>query len=72
MQVAEGTATLTGGSATISHSKIRADCRILLTRKAAFGTLGDLKLDGDPSNGSFSIKSANILDSSTVHWIAFV
>jgi len=64
--VVAGEKTLTSGSATIIHPKIRTSSIGLVSRKTAGGTIGDLRIScGD---GSATITSASSSDTSTVYY----
>jgi hypothetical protein len=67
-----GTATLVGGTVTVSTAIIIAGCSIQVTRNTPGGTIGDLsvplanRVAGKP--GSFVINSVSGTDTSTVDW----
>lgn len=63
-----GNATLVAGTVTVTNANVGADSVILLTRKTAGGTIGDLTYT--ISNGtSFTIDSSNASDTSTVSYL---
>lgn len=62
-----GQSTLVAGTVTVSNSSATTSTRIFLTRKTAGGTVGDLTYT--VTGGSFTINSANALDTSLVNWI---
>lgn len=63
-----GSATLTGGAATISTTKVTANSRIFLTSQADGGTPGWLRVSARSAGTSFTITSSNGADTSTVAW----
>ncbi len=65
-----GTATLSGGTVTVSTTKVTANSRIYLTVNG--GTLtnvGSVYISGRTSGTSFTITSMNVLDASDVAWL---
>lgn len=70
MQVGHGIATLVNGAATVTHPKITAECRVLVTRVTGIGTIADLKVSAISPKSGFTITSANVLDNSEVYWVA--
>jgi hypothetical protein len=63
-----GTATLSGGSATIPTPEIRSGDVISVSRSASGGTLGHLSVGSISGGSSFVINSTNAADTSTVFW----
>ncbi|MBH1939094.1 hypothetical protein I5Q34_33370 [Streptomyces sp. AV19] len=64
-----GVATLTGGAATVSTTKVTATSRIFLTSQADGGTVGFLRISARSAGTSFTITSSSALDTSTVAWL---
>jgi len=62
-----GTATLVGGTVTVSSADCSTGDRIMLSRNTTGGTLGNL-YTSSVSNGSFTISSSSGTDTSTVNW----
>lgn len=63
-----GNAVLVVGTVTVATTAVRTASLILLTRKTAGGTLGNITYT--ISNGvSFTITSDNALDMSTITWV---
>lgn len=62
-----GNAVLVAGTVTVTNANITADSIILLTRKTAGGVIGDLTYTLS-AGASFTINSANALDTSTVSY----
>lgn len=62
-----GTATLVGGTVTVSSADCSTGDRIMLSRNTTGGTLGNL-YTSSVSNGSFIISSSSGTDTSTVNW----
>jgi hypothetical protein len=63
-----GNATLVSGTVTVTNTSITANSVIILTRKTAGGTIGDLTYTLS-AGASFTINSANILDTSVVSYL---
>ncbi len=64
-----GTATLVGGTATVSTTKVTANSRIFLTTNTAAGTVGTPYVSARSAGTSFTITSTSGSDTSTVAWI---
>jgi len=62
-----GNAVLVGGTVTVTNTNITADSVIMLTRKTAGGSIGDLTYTLS-AGASFTINSANASDTSTVSY----
>lgn len=65
-----GTATLSGGTVTVSTTKVTANSRIFLTTNG--GTLtnvGFIYVSARTAATSFAITSSNVLDASNVAWL---
>ena len=63
-----GTATLSGGTVTVTTSQVDAASRIFLTGKGATNA-GFLYVDNIVNDTSFDIKSSNGSDARDVHWV---
>lgn len=63
-----GTATLVAGTVTVSNPLVAANSTIVISRNAAGGTAGDLRLGAIVAGTSFVINSASATDTSTVNW----
>jgi hypothetical protein len=63
-----GNATLVAGTVTVTNTNITADSVVLLTRKTAGGTIGDLTYTLSAGT-SFTINSASGSDTSTVSYL---
>jgi len=63
-----GNATLVSGTVTVTNTSITANSVIILSRKTAGGTIGDLTYTLS-AGASFTINSANILDTSVVSYL---
>lgn len=63
-----GTAVLGAGTVTVANITVTANTRIFVSRTTASGRLGHLSSTLIPSK-SFTIKSSNPADSSTVNWL---
>jgi hypothetical protein len=63
-----GTATLVGGTVTVSTTSVTASSKIFLSRNTAGGTVGDLRQGTIVAGTSFVINSASGTDTSTVNW----
>jgi len=66
-----GTATLVGGTVTVSTTAVTVNSRIMLTRNTPGGTVGDLSAPSASrsAGSSFVINSASGTDTSTVDWV---
>ena len=75
LQVAEGsnakmgTATLSGGAATVSTTAVTANSRIFLTSQSDGGTPGFLRVSARTAATSFTITSSSGSDTSVVAWM---
>lgn len=63
-----GSATLVGGTVTVSTTAVTASSRILLTSQADGGTPGFLRVSARTAATSFTITSSSGTDTSTVAW----
>jgi hypothetical protein len=63
-----GTATLVGGTVTVSTAEIETGDTVALSRLAAGGTLGHLSVGTITANSSFVINSSSGTDTSVVLW----
>lgn len=63
-----GTATLSGGGATVATTAVTASSRIFLTNQSAGGTPGFLRVGTVTAGTSFTITSSSGSDTSTVAW----
>lgn len=67
---AAGTGTLSGGTATISTTAVTSSSLIFLTDTASSVTnVGTLTVSAKSAGTSFTVTSANVLDSSTFNWL---
>lgn len=69
-----GTATLVGGTATVSTTKVTASSRIFLTKRVGGGTRGIIEVGTITAATSFVINSVDsagalVADTSTISWI---
>lgn len=67
-----GTATLVGGTVTVSNTTVTASSRIFIQRVASGGTIGTALTYTISAGTSFTINSDNVLDTSTVNWVMFI
>lgn len=67
----QGTATLAGGTATVSNTAVTANSRIFLTSQADGGTPGFLRVSSRVPGTSFTITSSSGTDTSTVAYEIF-
>ena len=63
-----GTATLVGGTVTVTTAAVAAGSKILLSRQATGGTAGHLSVGTITAGTSFVINSSSGTDTSTVYW----
>lgn len=63
-----GTATLVGGTVTVNTTSALTNSVIIISRNAAAGAVGDLRLGAITNGTSFVINSASGTDTSTVNW----
>ena len=63
-----GTATLVGGAATITTTKVTANSRIYLSNNANGGTVGAVYVSARTASTSFVITSTSGTDTSTIAW----
>lgn len=66
-----GTGTLSGGTVTISTTKVTASSRIFLTDTGGGANIGSLSVGTVTAATSFVVNSSNVLDTSTFNWIIF-
>jgi hypothetical protein len=64
-----GTATLVGGTVTVSNTSVTASTRIFTSRQTAGGTLGHLSIGTVVASTSFVINSSSATDTSVVAWL---
>lgn len=69
-RLSAGTATLVGGTVTVSLATITTNTHILLTVKTKGGTTGTLDTNTRVASTSFTITSSSGTDTSTVEWVA--
>lgn len=62
-----GEATLVAGTVTVMNSRVTTACVVLLTRKTAGGTIGNLTYT--VASGSFTINSSDAGDTSTIAYL---
>jgi hypothetical protein len=67
----QGTATLVGGTVTVSNTSVTANSRIFLTSQADGGTPGFLRVSARVAGTSFTITSSSGTDTSTVAYQIF-
>lgn len=67
----QGTATLSGGAATVSNTAVTANSRIFLTSNADGGTPGWLRVSARTPGTSFTITSSSATDTSIVAYEIF-
>lgn len=67
MLMGKGELTLIAGSKTVSVPRISADAIVMLSRKSALGTIGDLGWSINPGV-SFTIIGVSVFDVSVVRW----
>lgn len=67
-----GTGVLSGGTATVSTSKVTANSRIFLSDQGGSITnIGSIYISAKTGGVSFTVASTNVLDASTFAWIIF-
>lgn len=66
-----GTATLSGGSVTVSNTSVTSTSRIIAFSQADGGTPGWLRCSARTAGTSFTITSSSASDTSTIMWILF-
>lgn len=64
-----GTATLVGGTVTVSNTRVTASTIIMLTTQTVGGTIGVQYISNITDGTSFTITSSSALDTSTVGWM---
>lgn len=65
-----GTGTLVGGTVTISTTAVTANSLIFLTdTTASFTNVGVMSVSSKSAGTSFTVTSANVLDTSTFNWL---
>ena len=67
--ISSGSATLVGGTVTVSHAAVTSSSRIVVTGNADGGTPGWLRVSARTASTSFTITSSSGTDTSTVAWI---
>lgn len=70
MLAGHGEVALVAGQATVAMPRITADATVILSRRQALGTVGNLTWSVSAGD-SFTISSMNILDTSVVRWAVF-
>jgi hypothetical protein len=68
-RIRHGSATLVGGTVTVSDSTVTASSRIFAERQATGGTPGSLGITARSNGVSFTITSTSGTDTSTVVWL---
>lgn len=63
-----GTATLVGGTVTVSNTSVTASTLVMISRQASGGTLGHLSVSRSDGT-SFTVTSSSATDTSTVAWL---
>lgn len=63
-----GTATLSGGTVTVSNTNVTTNSLILVSEMPGGANLGDIRVSTITAGTSFVISSTNVLDSSPVAW----
>lgn len=68
-----GTGTLSGGTATISTTKVTASSRIFVSDQGGgvLANIGALYISAVSAGTSFTVSSSNVIDSSNFAWIIF-
>jgi hypothetical protein len=64
-----GSATLVGGAATVSTTKVTANSRIFLTHQSDGGTPGWVRVSARSAGTSFTVTSSSGTDTSVVAWL---
>ena len=64
-----GIATLSGGTVTVSNTKVTASTRIFLTNNVASGTVGTPYISARSAGTSFTISSTSGSDTSQIAWM---
>jgi hypothetical protein len=65
-----GTGTLSSGAATITNTAVTATSIILLTdTNSSITNLGAITLTGQTAGTGFTVKSSNVLDTSTFNYM---
>ena len=67
--IANGTATLVGGTVTVSTALVATGDKILITRLVTGGTVGNLRIGTITNGTSFVIASDSATETSTVAWL---
>ena len=67
--ISSGSATLVGGTVTVSHGAVTSSSRIVVTGNADGGTPGWLRVSARTASTSFTITSSSGTDTSPVAWI---
>lgn len=63
-----GSATLVGGTVTVANTLVKTTSRIKLTKRAAGGTEGHVRISAITADTSFVITSSEAADTSTFEW----
>jgi len=66
-----GSATLSGGTATVSNAYVTSSSRIMLTTQTPGGTVGTPYISAKTAGTSFTITSTSGSDTSTVGWVLY-
>jgi hypothetical protein len=68
-----GTGTLSGGTVVISTTAVHTNSRVFLqdTTSGSLANVGSLVVSSISDGTSFTVKSSNVLDTSTFNWIIF-
>lgn len=65
-----GTGTLVSGAATISNAAVTANSKIFLSdTTSSITNLGALTVASQTAGTGFTVKSANVLDTSAFNWM---
>ena len=64
-----GNAVLVAGTVTVTNTNVSTGAVIMLTRKTAGGTIGDLTYTIAGGGGAFTINSSDVADTSTVSYL---
>lgn len=66
-----GSATLVGGTVTVSLPQVTANSDIFLTGQNSSGTAGNLTVSSRTAGTSFTITSSSASDTRTVAWLLY-
>lgn len=64
-----GSATLVGGTVTVSTTDATGTCKILITARTGTLNLGDVSVSAIVANTSFTILSTNVLDTRVIDYV---